>query len=147
MKLTKKLILAFSFIVLITIPFSGISYAAEEAKIVVSEELIKLNDLYKEGVITEEEFSQAKSLLLSIDEDDSLTKRKKKRHKLKKILKKDKKIKTTAAERKRLKDAEIAKLKEERKQRLEEIKVRNIVQTLFFIISQYLLLPSKNFTP
>ena len=62
----KKLLLTFSFVVLTTIAFSGTTYAAEEGEtIVISEELTKLNDLYKEGIITEEEFSKAKSILLN----------------------------------------------------------------------------------
>ena len=49
----KKLLLTFSFIALITVAFSGTTYAAQEGeKIVISEELTKLNDLYKEGIIT-----------------------------------------------------------------------------------------------
>ena len=64
----KKLLLTLSFIVLITISFSETTYAAQEGeRVVVSEELIKLNNLYKEGVITEEEFSKAKSILLNPD--------------------------------------------------------------------------------
>ena len=39
------------------------------------------------------------------------------------------------------------KLSSRPKEQLEKIKIRKIVQTLFFVISQYLLLPSKNFTP
>ena len=51
----KKLLLTLSFIVLATIAFSGTTYAAQEGEtIVISEELTKLNDLYKEGIITEE---------------------------------------------------------------------------------------------
>ena len=61
----KKLLLIFSFIVLTTIAFSGTTYAAQEGEtIVITEELTKLINLYKEGVITEEEFSKAKSILL-----------------------------------------------------------------------------------
>ena len=92
----KKLLLTFSFIVLVTITFSKTTYAAQEGKaIVVSEELIKLNDLYKEGIITEEEFKKAKSILLDPDSDKSAIKKTKK-----------KKKKLTAAERERLKEAE-----------------------------------------
>ena len=64
----KKLLLIFSFIVLTTFAFSGTTYAAEEEKIVITEELANtlniLKNLYNEGVITEEEFSSAKSMLL-----------------------------------------------------------------------------------
>ena len=91
----KKLFLIFAFIAiaLTTIALNGTTYAAQEGKtIVVSEELIKLNDLYKEGIITKEEFSKAKSLLLDPDSDKSQIKKKKK--------------KLTAAERKQLEDAE-----------------------------------------
>ena len=64
----KKLLLTFSFVVLTTFAFSGTTYAAEEEKIVITEELANtlnvLKNLYNEGVITEEEFSSAKSMLL-----------------------------------------------------------------------------------
>ena len=64
----KKLLLIFSFIVLATIAFNGTTYAAQEGEIIViSEELTKLNKLYIEGFITEEEFSKAKSTLLNPD--------------------------------------------------------------------------------
>ena len=64
----KKLLLTLSFIVLTTIAFSGTTYAAQEGeKIVISEELSKLNKLYIEGFITKEEFSKAKSILLNPD--------------------------------------------------------------------------------
>ena len=96
----KKLLLTFSFIALITVAFSGTTYAAEEEKkITVSEELANtlniLNNLYKEGVITEDEYSSARTMLL--DPVSSSGK------KTKKIL--------TAAERKQLKDIEASKLK------------------------------------
>ena len=55
-------------------------------------ELTKLNSLYQEGAITEEEFSKAKSIVLNPDLDKSQIKKKKK--------------KLTAAERKQLEDAE-----------------------------------------
>ena len=61
----KKLLLTLSFIALATIAFSGTTYAAQAGEtIVISEELSNLNKLYIEGVITEEEFSKAKSILL-----------------------------------------------------------------------------------
>jgi uncharacterized membrane protein len=65
----KKLLLTFSFIALLTVAFSGTTYAAEEEKkITVSEELANtlniLNNLYKEGVITEDEYSSARTMLL-----------------------------------------------------------------------------------
>ena len=90
----KKLLLIFSFIALATIAFSGTTYAAQEGEtIVISEELSKLNKLYIEGVITEEEFSKAKSILLN--PDSGTTKKKKKA-----VL--FKKQKLTAAERRQL---------------------------------------------
>ena len=61
----KKLLLIFSFIILATIAFNGTTYAIQTGEIIViTEELSKLNKLYKEGFITEEEFSKAKSILL-----------------------------------------------------------------------------------
>jgi len=111
----KKLLLIFSFIALVIIAFSGITYAAQAGEtVVVSEELIKLNNLYKEGVITEEEFSKAKSILLNPDSNQLKIKKKKK--------KKEKKKKLTALERRDLKEAEENKLKEEREQLLAEKK-------------------------
>ena len=74
----KKLLLTFSFIVLATITFSGTMYAAQAGEtIVMSEELSNLNKLYIEGVITEEEFSKAKSILLNPDSDISKKNKKK----------------------------------------------------------------------
>ena len=111
----KKLLLIFSFIVLTTIAFSGTTYAAQEGEtIVISEELSKLNKLYIEGVITEEEFSKAKSILLNPDSNKLKIEKKKK--------KKEKKKKLTALERRDLKEAEENKLKEEREQLLAEKK-------------------------
>ena len=98
----KKLLLILSFIALATIALSGTTYAAQEGEtIVISEELSNLNKLYIEGVITEEEFSKAKSILL--DSDSGTTKKKKKAVIFKK---QNKKQKLTAAERKREKEAE-----------------------------------------
>ena len=145
----KKLLLTLSFIVLATIAFSGMTYAAQAGEtIVITEELSNLNKLYIEGVITEEEFSKAKSILL--DSDSGTTKKKKKAvifkkqkltaverknleklekeelkaakaaKKAKKILKKKKKL--TAVERRDLKEAEENKLIEEREQLLAEKK-------------------------
>ena len=96
----KKLLLTFSFIALITVAFGGTTYAAEEEKkITVSEELANtlniLNNLYKEGVITEDEYSSARTMLL--DPVSSSGKKTKKN--------------LTAAERKQLKDIEASKLK------------------------------------
>ena len=95
----KKLLLTFSFIALITVAFSGTTYAAEEKKITVSEELANtlniLNNLYKEGVITEDEYSSARTMLL---EPVSSSGKKTKKN-------------LTAAERKQLKDIEASKLK------------------------------------
>jgi uncharacterized protein YqgQ len=90
----KKLLLTLSFIALATIAFSGTTYAAQEGEtIVITEELTKLINLYKEGVITEEEFSKAKSILL---DSDSVTTKKKKKSVI------FKKQKLTAAESKQL---------------------------------------------
>ena len=106
----KKLLLIFSFIVLTTFAFSGTTYAAEEEKIVITEELANtlniLKNLYNEGVITEEEFSSAKSMLLDPVSTSG--------EKTKKNL--------TAAERKRLKEAEENKLKAQKKLLREEAK-------------------------
>jgi len=107
----KKLLLTFSFIVLTTFAFSGTTYAAEEGKkIVITEELANtlniLKNLYNEGVITEEEFSSAKSMLL----DPISTSGKKTKKNL------------TAAERKRLKEAEENKLKAQKMLLREEAK-------------------------
>ena len=113
----KKLLLTLSFIALVIIAFSGITYAAQAGEtVVVSEELIKLNNLYKEGVITEEEFSKAKSILLNPDSNQLKIEKKKKKKK------KEKKKKLTALERRDLKEAEENKLKEEREQLLAEKK-------------------------
>ena len=108
----KKLLLIFSFIILATTTFSGTTYAAQEGEtIVITEELTKLINLYKEGVITEEEFSKAKSILLNPDSDIS---------KKKKIDKK----KLTAAERRDLEELEKEELKAakkaERERKLDE---------------------------
>ena len=105
----KKLLLIFSFIVLTTIAFSGTTYTAQAGEtIVISEELTKLNNLYKEGAITEEEFSKAKSILLNPDSDIS----------------KKKKQKLTAAERRDLEELEKEELKAakkaERERKLDE---------------------------
>ena len=105
----KKLLLTLSFIALATIAFSGTTYAAQEGEtIVITEELTKLINLYKEGVITEEEFSKAKSILLNPDSD---------------ISKKNKK-KLTAAERRDLEELEKEELKAakkaERERKLDE---------------------------
>ena len=111
----KKLLLTFSFITLVTIAFSGATYAAQAGEtIVITEELSKLNNLYKEGVITEEEFSKAKSILLNSDSNKLKIEKKKK--------KKEKKKKLTAVERRELKETEVNKLKEEREQLLAEKK-------------------------
>ena len=107
----KKLLLTLSFIALATIVFSGTTYAAQEGEtIVITEELTKLINLYKEGVITEEEFSKAKSILLNPDSDLSKEQKKKK----KAVIFKKKKL--TAAERKREKEAEENKLRVQKEQ-------------------------------
>ena len=115
----KKLLLTLSFIVLTTIAFSGTTYAAQEGEtIVISEELTKLINLYKEGVITEEEFSKAKSILLNPDSDIS---------KKKKIDKK----KLTAVERRDLEELEKEELKtakkiKKKKQKLTAVERRDL---------------------
>ena len=100
----KKLLLTFSFIVLLTATFTEKTYSSEEAgKLVVTEDLANtlniLNNLYKEGIITDEEFSSAKSMLL-----DPVSASGKKTEK-----------KLTAAERNRLKDADSNKIKAQKK--------------------------------
>ena len=107
----KKLLLIFSFIALVTITFSGTTYAAQAGEtIVLTEELANtlniLKNLYNEGVITEEEFSSAKSMLL----DPVSTSGKKTKKNL------------TAAERKQLKEAEENKLKAQKILLREEAK-------------------------
>ena len=53
---------------MVTTTFSGTTYAAQEGEtIIITEEFTKLINLYKDGVITEEEFSKAKSILLNPD--------------------------------------------------------------------------------
>ena len=59
----KKILLIFSFITLITITFSGTTYAANT--LAVGEDLSKLNELYKSGALTKEEFKKAKSKILN----------------------------------------------------------------------------------
>jgi len=105
----KKLLLIFSFIILATIAFNGTTYATQTGEIIViTEEISKLNKLYKEGFITEEEFSKAKSILLNPDSDIS----------------KKKKKKLTAAERRDLEELEKEELKAakkaERERKLDE---------------------------
>ncbi len=43
----------------------------------IVEELTKLNNLYKEGAITKEEFKKAKSIILKSEKDNKITKKKK----------------------------------------------------------------------
>ena len=117
----KKLFLIFSFIALVTFVSSGITYAwhtpvVENETLSIPNELHKLDMLYKEGVITEEEFKKAKSILLDPDLDKTKVKKLKKINKKKK----EKAEKLTAAERRDLKEAEENKIKEEREQMLAE---------------------------
>ena len=119
----KKLLLIFSFIALVTFASSGITYAwhepvVEDEILSIPNELHKLDMLYKEGVITEEEFKKAKSILLDPDLDKTKVKKLKKINKKKK----EKAEKLTAAERRDLKEAEENKIKEEREQMLAEKK-------------------------
>ena len=124
----KKLLLTLSFIALATIAFSGTTYAAQEGEtIVISEELSKLNKLYIEGVITEEEFSKAKSILLDPDSDLSKEQKKKKKAVM------FKKQKLTAAERRQLENELIEveqalkeQLRAEKKAERERIKQARI---------------------
>ena len=134
----KKLLLIFSFIILATIAFNGTTYAAQEGEtIVITEELTKLINLYKEGVITEEEFSKAKSILLNPDSGTTKKEEKKwwqwpdKKMEEKKKVVILKKQKLTAVERRDLEELEKEELKaakkaererksEERKRQAEE---------------------------
>ena len=134
----KKLLLIFSFIILATIAFNGTTYAIQTGEIIViTEELYKLNKLYKEGFITEEEFSKAKSILLN--PDSGTTKKEEKKwwqwpdkemeEKKKAVILKKQKL--TAVERRDLEELEKEELKaakkaererksEERKRQAEE---------------------------
>ena len=109
MKLIKKLILTFSFIALVTIGSGVTTYAADEKTATsedISNTIIILHNLYKEGVLTEEEYLNTKKSLLnpgSVSDE-------KKGKKVKKNL--------TAAERKKLKDAEAKAKKELRKAKI-----------------------------
>ena len=103
MKLIKKLILTFSFIALVTIGSGVTTYAADEKTTTsedISNTIIILNNLYEEGVLTEEEYLNTKRSLLNPGSVSDEIKGKK----VKKNL--------TAAEWKRLKEAE-AKAKKE----------------------------------
>jgi len=116
----KKLLLTLSFIVLATIAFSGTMYAAQAGEtIVISEELSNLNKLYIEGVITEEEFSKAKSILLDPDSDISKKKKQKltavERRNLEKLEKEELKAAKEAE-----KDRKRERKSEERKRQAEE---------------------------
>ena len=109
MKLIKKLILTFSFIALITIGAGVTTYAADEKTTTsddISNTIIILNNLYEEGVLTEEEYLNTKKSLLNPGSVSDEIKGKK----VKKNL--------TAAERKRLKDAEAKAKKELRKAKI-----------------------------
>jgi uncharacterized protein YqgQ len=134
----KKFFLTFSFIILATIAFNGTTYAIQTGEIIViTEELYKLNKLYKEGFITEEEFSKAKSILLN--PDSGTTKKEEKKwwqwpdeemeEKRKAVILKKQKL--TAVERRNLEELEKEELKaakkaererksEERKRKAEE---------------------------
>ena len=110
MKLIKKLILTFSFIALVTIGSGVTTYAADEKTTTsedISNTIIILNNLYEEGVLTEEEYLNTKRSLLNPGSVSDEIKGKK----VKKNL--------TAAERKRLKDAEAKVKKELRKAKLK----------------------------
>lgn len=110
MKLIKKLILTFSFIALVTIGSGVTTYAADEKTTTsedISNTIIILNNLYEEGVLTEEEYLNTKRSLLNPGSVSDEIKGKK----VKKNL--------TAAERKRLKDAEAKVKKELRKAKIK----------------------------
>ena len=47
----------------------------------IADDLTKLNNLYKEGAITKEEFSKAKSILFKSDSTESKSENKKNRNK------------------------------------------------------------------
>ena len=124
----KKLLLIFSFIILATIAFNGTTYAIQTGEIIViTEELYKLNKLYKEGFITEEEFSKAKSILL--DSASGTTEKEEKKwwqwpdeemeEKRKAVILKKQKL--TAVERRDLEELKAAK-KAERERKSEERK-------------------------
>ena len=114
----RKLLLTCSCIMLLTVSFSGKIYAAQEGELtIVSEELIKLNNLYKEGIITEEEFIKAKAILLNPTSDSKVYKTKKK---------KKKKKARTAAERERLEKQEQERLLAEKKAEKERKKAEKI---------------------
>ena len=132
----KKLLLIFSFIILATIAFNGTTYAIQTGEIIViTEEISKLNKLYKEGFITEEEFSKAKSILLN--PDSGTTKKEEKKwwqwpdkemeEKKKAVILKKKKL--TAVERRdleELKAAKKAKKHVEKKQKLTAAERRDL---------------------
>ena len=110
MKLIKKLILTFSFIALVTIGSGVTTYAADEKTTTsedISNTIIILNNLYEEGVLTEEEYLNTKRSLLNPGSVSDEIKGKK----VKKNL--------TAAERKRLKEAEAKVKKELRKAKIK----------------------------
>ena len=122
----KKLLLIFSFIILATIAFNGTTYAIQTGEIIViTEELYKLNKLYKEGFITEEEFSKAKSILLN--PDSGTTKKEEKKwwqwpdeemeEKRKAVILKKQKL--TAVERRDLEELEKEELKAAKKAKRE----------------------------
>ena len=78
-------IFAFVIIILFLIPINSHSNVVDE--------LTKLNNLYKEGAITKEEFSKAKTILLKNDEENKVKKKvEKKQTKTKKKVEKTKSI-------------------------------------------------------
>ena len=128
----KKLLLIFSFIILATIAFNGTTYAIQTGEIIViTEELYKLNKLYKEGFITEEEFSKAKSILL--DSASGTTEKEEKKwwqwpdeemeEKRKAVILKKKKL--SAVERRDLEELK-AKKHVEKKKKLTAVERRNL---------------------
>ena len=110
MNLIKKLILTFSVITLVTITTGVTTYAAEEKAVTsddISNTIIILNNLYEEGILTEEEYLKTKKSLLN---PDSVS-----------VTSKDVKVKKnlTAVERKRLKDAEAKATNELKKAKIK----------------------------
>jgi len=89
------------------------SFAANSANI--ADDLTKLNNLYKEGAITKEEFSKAKGLLFKSQpvEDKTQTKKSKTKKKEKKEVKKSdtKKKEKIKAETKKSKDKKVTKIR------------------------------------
>ena len=61
-----KKVIKFFFIFFLYFPISNFSYSN------IVDELTTLNNLYKEGAITKEEFSKAKSLILKSSQNENI---------------------------------------------------------------------------